>query len=72
MEHEAKTTKKPLPMFYIESKSNSNNKQIYKIKSLLQCKITFEPPHQKCDIPQCVKLSANIPKAFANLSVSNA
>lgn len=45
-------TKKPLPMFYVEIKPDSNNKQIYNIKHLLQCKINFEPPHQKREIPQ--------------------
>lgn len=46
-------TKKSLPIFIIELKPNNNNKDIYEIKSLLHCRITFEPPRPKRDIPQC-------------------
>lgn len=40
-------TKKPLPIFYVELKPNSENKRIYNIKTLLHCHITFEPPRPK-------------------------
>ncbi|CAH2095937.1 unnamed protein product [Euphydryas editha] len=46
-------TKKPLPMHFIEVESNNNNKDIYNIKSLLHCRVIFEPPRPKRDIPQC-------------------
>lgn len=39
-------------MFYINLKSNLENKQIYKVKYLLQCNIIFKAPISKQDIPQ--------------------
>lgn len=48
-------TKKPLPIFIVELKPHENNKNVYHIKYLLKCKITFEPPRPKRDIPQCAK-----------------
>lgn len=46
-------TKKSLPMHFIEVESKDNNKDIYNIKSLLHCRVIFEPPRPKRDIPQC-------------------
>lgn len=46
-------TKNPLPMFIVELKQKDNNKSIYDIKYLLHCKIVFEPPRPKREIPQC-------------------
>lgn len=43
--------KKPLPIFYIEP--SDENKDIYNIKTLLHCRVTFEPPRSKRDIVQC-------------------
>ena len=48
-----KTTKTPLPMFFIDLAPNSNNKLIYDIKYLQHMKIIFEPPHYKKEIVQC-------------------
>ncbi|EFN89295.1 Nucleic-acid-binding protein from transposon X-element, partial [Harpegnathos saltator] len=48
-----RVTKKPLPLFFVEIKPGSNNKEIYKIKTLLQCRIQFEAPRPKREIPQC-------------------
>jgi hypothetical protein len=48
-----RATKKPLPIFYVELVPDSSNKQIYDTKYLLQCRITFEPPHPRREIPQC-------------------
>lgn len=45
-------TKKPLPIF-VELKPDSNNKKIYEINILLQCRIKFKPPQHKREIPQC-------------------
>lgn len=42
-------------MFIVELKQNENNKLIYEIKTLLHCRITFEPPRPKREIPQCAK-----------------
>lgn len=46
-------TKSPLPMFFIDIKLAANNKDIYKVESLCNCKIKFEPPNKKREIPQC-------------------
>lgn len=46
-------TKNPLSMFTIELQTNPNNKTIYSVTNLLHCKISFEPPHHKREIPQC-------------------
>jgi hypothetical protein len=48
-----RVTKKPLPIFFIDIKPDSTNKTIYNVKSLLNCKITFEPPRPKREVPQC-------------------
>ena len=48
-----RVTKAPLPMFMIELSPNSNNKNIYDIRHLLHCRISFEPPRPKRSIPQC-------------------
>jgi len=44
---------KALPMFYVELKPD-NNKDIYEIRLLFNCKIKFEPPHPKQEILQCI------------------
>ncbi|KMQ90007.1 nucleic-acid-binding protein from transposon x-element [Lasius niger] len=46
-------TKRALPMFIVKLQSKANNKHIYEIKSLLHCRIIFEPPRPRRDIPQC-------------------
>jgi len=46
-------TKKALLIFYVELKPESNNKDIYEVGSLLECRIKFEPSHLKREIPQC-------------------
>lgn len=46
-------TKEPLPMFTVELKQKENNKSVYDIKSLLHCRVIFEPPRPKREIPQC-------------------
>ena len=47
------SSKKPLRMFIVELESNSNNKEVYNIKRLLNCRVSFEPPRPKRTIPQC-------------------
>ena len=44
-----------LPLFFIELKVKENNKKIYEINKLLYTIVSFEPPHKKRDIPQCLK-----------------
>lgn len=48
-----RVTQKPLHMFTIELLPKDNNKQIYDIKGLLNCRVIFEPPRPKRSIPQC-------------------
>lgn len=48
-----RTTKKLLPMFIVELQPKHNNKLIYDIKSLTQCRFSFEPPKPKREISQC-------------------
>lgn len=50
-----KTTKNPLPLFFVEIKIKENNKKIYEINKLLNLIVSFEPPHKKREIPQCMK-----------------
>lgn len=46
-------TKQALPMWNIELKPNDNNKDIYNVKSLLQCRVIFAAPKPIRTIPQC-------------------
>lgn len=48
-----RNTKKPLPIFIIELKPDTNNKEVYNIKTLLHCRMYFEPPRPAREIPQC-------------------
>jgi len=41
-------------MFYLELKPKSNNKDIYKIGSLPDCRVKFEPLYPKCEISQYI------------------
>lgn len=46
-------TNQPLSLFEIEIKTSSNNKEIYSINTLLNTRISFEPPRPKKQVPQC-------------------
>ncbi|CAG4982065.1 unnamed protein product [Colias eurytheme] len=46
-------SKQALPMWSIDLEPNVNNKDIYKITSLLHCRIVIEAPRPKREIPQC-------------------
>lgn len=48
-------TKKLLPSFFIDLKPNTNNKQIYDTKFLLNCRVSFKSPRPKRQIPQCAR-----------------
>jgi hypothetical protein len=39
--------------FFVDLKPAPNNKDIFQIEHLQQCKVTFEAPKQKSDIAQC-------------------
>ena len=45
----------PLPMHFIDLKPNKNNKDIYRINTLLNSIVNFEAPHLKREIPQCMR-----------------
>jgi len=47
-------TKKALHMLYVELKQKSNNKDIYEVDALLDCRVKFEPSHPKREIPQYI------------------
>jgi hypothetical protein len=46
-------TKQPLSVFFKELKPPPNNKDIFNVEYIQQCKIKFEPPKHKRDIAQC-------------------
>lgn len=48
-----KGTKIWLPLFNIELKVKTNNKDVYKITKLLNNIVIVEPPHPKREVPQC-------------------
>lgn len=50
-----RSTKKPLPLFFIELQASDNNKDIYNINKLMNCIVIFEAPHHKRTISQCTK-----------------
>jgi len=47
-------TKNVLHMFYIKLKQKNNNKDIYEVDSLFQCRVKFELSHSKREISQCI------------------
>lgn len=53
-----RTTKKPLPMFYIDITPKENNKHVYNLDKLGNNIIKCEPPHTKRIIPQCTRCQA--------------
>lgn len=50
-----RVSKEPLPLFYVDLEPQANNKDIYKIDSLMHAKITFEAPYKKKDLVQCMR-----------------
>lgn len=46
-------TKQPLPIWNIELEPRANNKDIYNVQYLLNCRISFEAPRPNKKIPQC-------------------
>lgn len=53
-----RTTKDPLPMFYVDIKSKENNKLVYNIDKIGNNIIKCEPPHTKRVVPQCTRCQA--------------
>lgn len=50
-----RTTKRPLPMFYVNLQKKDNNKMIYQITRLMHCVIEFQAPYAKKELPQCTR-----------------
>ena len=50
-----RATKKPLPIHFIDLKPSGNNKDIYNITTLMRTIVQFEAPHNKREIPQCMR-----------------
>jgi hypothetical protein len=50
-----RVTKEPLPLFFVDLEPQSNNKEIYNLQLLLNCKIRVEPPRHKNTIVQCTR-----------------
>lgn len=48
-----RTSKEPLPLFYVDLGPKSNNRDIFNLKYLNHMKVTFEPPYKKKEIIQC-------------------
>jgi hypothetical protein len=46
-------TKLPLSMFFVDLKPAPNNKDIFNVEHIQQCKIKFELPKHKRDIAKC-------------------
>lgn len=50
-----RTTKNPLPLFFVGLKSTESVKKIFDCDNLLHTKIVFEPPRKKRELPQCTR-----------------
>lgn len=50
-----RTTKLPLPMFYVDLEPSPNNKDIYKIDLFMHLRVKIEPPRQKREVVQCMR-----------------
>lgn len=48
-----RATKEPLPMYYVDLEPKHNNKDIFKVKYLVDMTTTFEAPYKKKEILQC-------------------
>lgn len=50
-----RTSKEPLPLFFVDLEPCENNKTIYELQYLGHCKIRVEPPRKKNYIIQCTR-----------------
>jgi len=48
-----KTTKRPLPIFFVDLEPAQINNELFKLTTLLHTKIKVEEPHKRCAIIQC-------------------
>lgn len=51
-------SKEPLPMFFVDLEPQTNNKEIFNLQLLQNCKIRIEPPRNKSNIIQCTRCQA--------------
>lgn len=49
----SKVTKQPLSMFFVDLEPHPQNKEIFEVQYLLNCKVQFEPPNKKKEVVQC-------------------
>jgi hypothetical protein len=47
--------KVPTPLFFVDLEQNPNNIDIFKISSLINCKVKVEEPRIRHEIPQCAR-----------------
>lgn len=45
--------KTPLPLFFVDLEPAVGNKNIYNVRSVGNCRVTFEQPHQRNELVQC-------------------
>lgn len=50
-----RTSKLPLPLFFVDLEPKENNKDIYKLEYISNMKISIEPPRKKREIIQCTR-----------------
>jgi hypothetical protein len=50
-----RVSKEPLPLFFVVLEPQNNNKEIYNLEYLLNCKIRVELPRRKNTIVQCTR-----------------
>ena len=48
-------SKEPLPMFFVDLEPQNNNKEVFNLQLLQNCKIRIEPPRNKSNIIQCTR-----------------
>lgn len=62
-----RTTKTPLPMFFVDLEPAENNKNIYNLKYLQNRVIAVEPPKKSTEIVQCTRCQQyNHTKSYCN------
>lgn len=62
-----RTTKEPLPLFFLDLEPADNNKDIYNLNYLINLKISVEPPHKSSQLVQCTRCqNYNHTKSYCN------
>lgn len=69
-----KTTKTPLPLYYVDLEPKHNNKEIFKIKQINRIKIVFEAPYKNktsCNVNVAKDLDTPKTNAIGHTGASN-